>query len=227
MSKLFRAIIPLLVLASSAFAQEIPKDIKDKVDELISGAYQTAATRFPCKERPGGKAKMFRWQSVDRCLNEAAGMVDWEELTKKLESLRIGSGRISRAAFTEAVEASLSAHALPFEKVFTVKDGKALLPLTNSILRFLPADSLHNLPVFDRTGARVGTFAGTYTYERVGALASANTYRLTLFQYSDSNGNIQPAADKLLLDSYGVPWSSARSQPGFRLTSERLPFVRQ
>jgi hypothetical protein len=42
----------------------------------------------------------------------------------------------------------------------------------------------------------------------------------------DRNGNVQPAADKLLLDSYGVPWRDARAQRGFRLTSEKLPFGR-
>ena len=228
MSKLIHAIIPALLLAVSplAAAQDVSKDVKDKLDEFISSAYKVAMTGFPCKQKPGGKARILRWQGVDRCLNNAAGKVDWEDLTKRLESLRAGSGRISRSEFTSAVEASLSAHALPFEQVFSVRDDRALIPLTNSVLRFLPPDSLRDLPVFERTGTKVGTFAGVYTFERTGALASVNTYRLTLFQYADPNGNVHPAADKLLLDSYGVPWKDARTQPGFRLTSERLPFVR-
>ncbi len=221
----------LILILSTApfrlcFSQEVPKDVRDRIDELISAAYATAEEQFPCKVKPAGKAKIARWQDVDRCLNSAAGRVDWEDLTKKLESIRASSGRVSRAEFTDAVEASLSAHALLFEKVFLIKNEKALIPLTNSLLRFLPADSLRDLPVFDNTGARIGTFAGVYTFERAGALASANTYRLTLFQYADPNGNVHAASDRLLLDSYGVPWSAARQQRGFRLTSERLPFVR-
>jgi len=228
MSKLFSALIAVLLLAyvSSALSQDVPKDVKDKIDELISGAYQTASAGLPCKQKPAGKGRILHWQSVDRCLNDAAGRIDWEELTKKLENLRAGSGRLSRNDFTSAVESSLSAHALTLDQVFAVSDDRALLPLTNSLLRFLPADSLHDLPVFDRNGTKVGTFVGLYTFERTGALASVNTYRLTLFQYEDLNGDVQSAADRLLLDSYGVPWREARTQRGYRLTSERLPFVR-
>ncbi len=230
MLKIIRALIPALLLTSvvPSFSQDIPKDVKDRIDELISPAYQAAVAQFPCKVSPGGKARIVHWQQVDRCLNRAAGRVDWEDLTKKLESLRAGSGRLSRDDFTAAVEASLSAHALTFESVFSIKSEKALLPLTNSLLRFLPPDSLRDLPVFDSSGARIGTFVGIYTFERMGALASANAYHLTFFQYADASGNVQPAGDKnLLLDNYGVPWRDARAQRGFRLTSERLPFVRQ
>ncbi len=219
-------LILMIFPALPVFCQDVAKDVKAKVDELIVGAYKTAETNFPCKLRPSGKAKIVPWQRVDKCLNGAAGLVDWEELTKRLESIRAASGRMSRNEFTELVEASLSAHALPFEKVFEIKNEKALIPLTNSLLRFLPADSLHDLPVFDNRGERIGTFAGIYSFERTGGLASANTYRLTLFQYADANGNVHSASDRLLLDSYGVPWSAARQQRGYRLTSERLPFVR-
>lgn len=219
-------LILVLLTAPLCLSQDVPKDVKDKVDELIASAYRTAEQQFPCKVKPSGKARIVRWQQVDRCLNDAANRVDWEDLTKKLESIRAGSGRVSRGEFTDAVEASLSAHALPYEKVFLITNERALIPLTNSLLRFLPADSLRDLPVFDNSGARIGTFAGVYTFERKGALASANTYRLTLFQYADPNGNVHAASDKLLLDSYGVPWSAARPHLGFRLTSERLPFVR-
>ncbi len=229
MAKTIFSFIPILLLAAplAGSYQEVPKDVRDKIDELITGAYKTAEGQFPCKVKPAGKARIVRWQQVDKCLNEAAGRVDWEELTKDLENVRAASGRVSRSEFTDAVEASLTAHALTFEKVFLIKAEKVLIPLTNSLLRFLPPDSLRDLPVYDNRGERIGAFAGTYTFERAGALASANTYRLTLFQYADANGNVHSASDRLLLDSYGVPWNSARRQPGFRLTSERLPFVRK
>jgi hypothetical protein len=228
MVKPIRAIIPVLLLAfvPAASSQNVSKEMKDKIDGLISSAYQTATGQFPCRVKPGGKARILHWQRVDSCLNGAADRVDWSALSEKLQDLRSAAGNVSKVDFSAAIETSLSDHALTYEKVFQVKDEKALLPLTNSVLRFLPADSLQDLPVFDKTGAVVGSFVGVYTFERTGALASANTYRLTLFQYTDRNGNVQPAADKLLLDSYGVPWKDARTQRGFRLTSEKLPFSR-
>jgi hypothetical protein len=227
MSKPFHAILLFIsTFVPAAFAQSESNELKAKIDGLISSAYETASARFPCKVKPAGPARIIHWQSVDSCLNGAADRIDWSALSEKLEGLRAAAGNVSKVEFSSAVEASLSDHSLTFDKVFEVKDDRARLPLTNSVLRFLPADSLHDLPVFDKTGTLIGSFVGVYTFERAGALASANTYRLTLFQYADSNGNVQPAADRLLLDSYGVPWKEARTQRGFRLTSEKLPFSR-
>jgi len=196
--------------------------MKDKTDAVIAQAYNTAATKFPCKIKTRGKVDMLRCEEVDRCLNRAAAEVDWNVLAKQLQDLRNSVSGVSGSDFAAAVELSLSAHALAYDKVFLVKNAKARLPLTNSLLKFLPADSLQNLPVFDRTGTQVGTFSGVYSYERSGGLAAANTFRLALFQYTDRNGNVQSASDKLLLDSFGVPWRDAVNQRGFRLTSEKL-----
>lgn len=204
----------------------LPKDLQDKIDAIVAGAYQAATAEFPCKIGTGGKRRMMSWQKVDRCLNNAAGEVDWEGISKQLEALRIEPTRVSLDEFIGAVETALATHALPYEKVFTVKDERAFLPLTNSILKFLPADSLHDLPVIDRTGSEVGRFSGVYSYERKGGLASANIYRLMLFQYTDKLGNVQSASEKLLLDSFGVPWKDTRTQLGFRLTSEKLDVKR-
>jgi hypothetical protein len=165
---------------------------------------------------------MMRWEEVDRCLNGAVSRVEWNRLSLRLDGARASTQGYSAADFAAAVEASLSAGALTFERLFTMKEENILLPLTNSLLKFLPADSLMGLPVSDKFGTQVGTFAGVYSYERTGGLATANRYRLTLFQYTDRNGNLQSASEKLLLDSFGVPWKDARSQPGFRLPSERL-----
>ena len=53
-------------------------------------------------------------------------------------------------------------------------------------------------------------------------LASANMFRLVLFQYTDRDGQVQSSTERLLLDSFGVPWKDARSRKGFRLTMEKL-----
>jgi hypothetical protein len=208
--------------AAQDSAQDVPKPLKDQIDTIVAGAYAAASQGFPCKIKGRGKPKILRWEQVDRCLNEAADRPDWEALSDKLTALRIASRGVSVAELKAAVDASLDAHALPFEKVFAVSGEKVLLPLTNSLLKYLPPDSLANLPVTDKRGKSVGTFAGVYSFERMGGLASANTYKLSLFQYTDRNGNLQSATDKLLLDSFGVPWSEAKSQRGFRLVSDKL-----
>jgi hypothetical protein len=102
-----------------------------------------------------------------------------------------------------------------------VKEAEALLPLSNSLLRFLPEDSLLDLPVYDNSGKRIGTFAGVYSFEKIGEISGARN-RHALFQYKDLKGSIQASPDRLLLDSFGVPWKDALSQSGFRLPSDKL-----
>jgi hypothetical protein len=210
----------LSCLAQRGPAQDVPKEVKAKIDAAIEGAYQSASAAFPCKLKSRGKPSMLHWELVDRCLNDASTRVDWDSLSMELENLRKG---MAQSDFAAAVDASLSEHAVPYEKVFSVKDDGALLPLTNSILKYLSPNGLQNVAVFDKTGKKLGTFSGVYAYERTGGLATANTYRLTLFQYTDSTGNIQSATDRLLLDSFGVPWKEAGSSGSFRLNSEKLP----
>jgi hypothetical protein len=222
LKRLACTVVALSSLVAPALCQDVPKEMKDKIDAAVVEAYRAVAASFPCKIKTGGKAHMLRWEGVDRCLNNAAGKVEWEALSKQLQSLRDSVYVISESSFAAEVDATLSAHALTFDKVFSVKDPKACLTLTNSLLKFLPADSLQNLPVFNKTGMQVGIFSGVYISERTGGLATANPYRLALFQYTDRNGNMQSPTDKLLLDSYGVPWRDAMSQRGFRLISEKL-----
>jgi hypothetical protein len=213
----------LVLIPISSQGQGLPAEVKEKVESIINGAYQTATAKFPCKLKSKGSPKMLRRQDVDSCLNAASDRVDWDAISSQLQNLR-QTNRIPWAELIAAVESSMAAHPLSYEKVFIVKDTKALLPLTNSLLKFLPPDSLQNAPVFLKSGEKVGTYSGVYTFERSGELAAANSYRLSIFQYTDSKGDLQaPAAsNRLLLDRYGVPWKDAISQPGFRLTSERL-----
>ena len=205
------------MLAASAFGQGASKAVEAKVDAIVAKAYASAAAGLPCKVKTRGKAKMLRWEDVDRCLNEAEQRVDWEGLRAEIAALGGVPDEIASIA-----DAAMAAGAVAYDKVFTVASSEASLPLTNSVLKFLPADSLSNLPVIDAQGTRVGTFVGTYTFERVGGLATANTYKLALFQYADVNGNVQSSPDKLLLDSFGVPWKDAAGQRGFRLRIEKL-----
>ncbi len=203
-------------------SQEPTADFTGQVNALVARAYREAAGSFPCEIKTRGKPRMLRWENVDRCLADAANRVDWEGLAAELAEIRETAGKSSAGGFESAVQKALDANALRYDQVFTVKNNDSLLPLTNSLLKYLPPDSLLNLPVIDKVGTDLGTFAGTYAYERTGGLASANTYRLIVFQYKDHNGSMQSASDKLLLDSFGVPWKQASSQAGFRLPSDRL-----
>jgi hypothetical protein len=111
---------------------------------------------------------------------------------------------------------------LPYEKVFIVKDVRALLPLSNALLKFLPEGSLQDLPVTEKLlKKQVGTFSGIYLFEKSGEV-SGNRNRLVLFQYTDDKGKIHSASERLLLDTFGVPWEEAMSQPGFRLPAEKI-----
>jgi hypothetical protein len=204
-------------------SQQLGKEVQEKLESIVTATYKAATADFPCKVKTRGKLRVIRWQDTDKCLNDAVNRVDWEALSAELAPLRAASGQHPAADFNAAVDAAFSAHALAYEKVFALKRDDAHLPLTNSVLRYLPADSLEDVPVIDKTGRQVGTFAGTYLSERTGGLATANTYRLALFQYKDANGNMQSPNEKLLLDSFGVPWGAVKGQPGFRLTIEKLP----
>jgi hypothetical protein len=166
---------------------------------------------------------MIRWQDVEDCLNGAEANVDWESLSRQLQKMRQDGG-FSKTDVSPVVESALTAHAMQYDKVFSVKEKESLLPLSNTLLKFLPADSLQDLPVYAKSGERIGTFAGVYSFEKTGGLNAANYYRMSMFQYLDLRGSIQsPAiAGRLMLDSFGVPWKDAATQPGFRLTADKL-----
>lgn len=219
-------ILVLICPAGAVNGGDLPKAVREGIDAAVADAYRAASAGLPCRIKGRGKPKRFRWEEVDRCLNEAVSRVDWAALSATLEGIRAANKSVTETEFIASVEASISAGALAFDKVFTTKDEGILVPLTNSLLKFLPPDSLVGLAVTDKAGTQVGTFAGTYSYDRSGGLATANQFRLTLFQYTDRSGNVQAASGRLLLDTYGVPWEEARSQPGFRLPAEKLTLSR-
>jgi hypothetical protein len=219
------ALTGMLLFCFSAFGygQSPSVAVQVQIDELIAEAYQSATIKFPCKLKARGKPKMLRWEDADKCMNQASDRVDWEEISVRLQSIRESYG-LQAVDLISAVESSLTEQEIPFEKVFQVKekDIEALLPLSNSLLKYLPSESLMDLPVYSKEGDRVGSFSGVYSYERSGGLAMANSFKISLFQYTDQNGRVQAPTGRLLMDSYGVPWKGALKQPGFRLPSDKL-----
>ena len=209
----------------AAPAGQLSREITEKIDAAIASAYLAASAKLPCKIAVNFRYRMLRWQDVDKCMDQAQNRVNWEELLVNLKSLRPPG--ISEGDFAAAVESSLSRQALSYDKIFQVKGKNVLLPLTVPILKYLPPDSLMDQPIFDQKGKQqLGTFAGVFFYEHSGGLAGANPYRLAQFQYKDLQGKIQVPSDRLLFDSYGVPWEKVKAQPGFRLTNKALEEIR-
>jgi hypothetical protein len=206
--------------AASGSSQTPSEALKSKVDAVISAAYQSAAARFPCNLKARGKARMLRWEDVAKCLNEANDGVDWRDISHQLRQIREDGG-FQVSDISAAVESSLSAHAVTYNKVFAVKGTEALLPLSSSLLKFLPENSLLDLAVYDQSGTKIGTFSGVYSFQKIGSISGIQQ-RHALFQYTDLKGNMQASPDRLLLDSFAVPWKDALSQPGFRLPSDSL-----
>jgi hypothetical protein len=210
----------LAAFAGSGLCQVSNEDLKAKVDAVVSEAYQSASAVFPCKVKGGGKQKMLSWESIEDCLYKANQQIDWESLSKRIREIR-DNGRYQIPDILREVESSLTRNALVFDRVFLVKKTESLLPLSNTVLRYLPENSLMDLPVFDKSGRQVGTFAGGYTFEKMGEI-SGSRQEHSVFQYADAAGKIHSSSDKLLLDSFGVPWNAANSQPGFRLNSDKF-----
>jgi hypothetical protein len=228
MFSLTRACAILFVLFAATHAAagaQAPKEVADKIDGIVALAYQAAAAKLPCKISTQAYYPMLRWQNVDKCLDQAQNRLDWDAFVAKLKAAR--PAHVSEEAFAVAVGESLDKQAIPFNRFFQVKSKKAFLPLTNSILKYLPPSSLVDQPVYDQKGkVQLGTFLGVFFYEHQGGLASANAYRLSQFQYKDNQGRIQVplsgSSDRILYDNFGVPWDKIMARPGFRLTHKKL-----
>ena len=208
-------------LAVPGFSQNPSQELRVKVDAIIATAYKQASSRFPCKLGTAGKAKMGSWKNVENCVNPAHDLVEWDGLFTEIQKVR-DQGRYQTEDMVAAIEASLTAQAIPYDKVFIVNQEKALLPLSNSLLKFLPSKSLVGLPVYDQKGVLLGIFAGAYATEKSGGLEFTKSYQMVNFQYTDLKGNMQAPTDPFLLDLFGVPWSDAKSQLGFRLPPDKL-----
>jgi len=214
----------ILSLALPALGQNYRDELKKKVDEIIVQAYREASVKFPCQLKTSGKAKMGRWKDVENCVNPAHDLVDWDGHAGALKKIREDE-RVSREDMAIVVEAALTAQALSYDKVFLVKEKEAvvaLLPLSNSLLKFLPDNSLTELTLYNKKGDLLGVLFGAYSFERSGGLEFMTGYNMVSFQYTDLNGILQAPGERFLLDSYGVPWRDAWHQRGFRLPSNKL-----
>jgi len=231
MNTLLRAVLFFSIclgLVLPAQGQANREEIKNKVDAIVAQAYKEASARFPCRLRTSGKMNMGRINDLENCVNPAHDRVNWESHAAALRKIR-DEERISHEALTAIVETALTEQMLSYDKVFSVnrkEEATALLPISNSLLKFLPEKSLVDLTVYRKNGELLGTFIGAYPFDRGGGLTYMTEYRMMNFQYTDLRGDAQAPTETFLRDSYGVPWRDVWFQPGFRLPSNRLLYWR-
>lgn len=139
--------------------------------------------KLPRRIKTRGEPKMMRWEDVDKVLNEAAK--------------RLGDQPCK----------------LRFRDLFYVKEKEEVwFPLTNSVVRLVPDESLAGLPVSTREGVELGPYVGKVRYERAGNLYAVRSYSLYYFQYRGSDERIHAVGERLLLDEFGVPWSQLQDR---------------
>jgi hypothetical protein len=223
----FIAIITICLTGFTAagFGQIDREEIQEKVDAAIAQAYESASKQFPCRLRTSGKVRMVRRPDLDRCLNNANNRVDWPALSRQIQEIRMHY-RFQELDMVDIVESSLSKQAIAYYRVFDIREERALLPLSNSLLKFLPEGSFDGMPVHSGDGELLGAFSGIFSYEKRGGLSSAESFEMRYFQYTDFKGTIHTPPERFLLDLYAVPWKEAMYKPGFRLPSNEIILIR-
>jgi hypothetical protein len=211
--------------ATAGFGQGSMGEMRGKVDAVIAQAYESAAEQFPCRLRTRGKVNMVRRPDLDRCLNYAYDRVDWKTVSSRILEIREQYG-FQEIDIVDLIETSLSSKTIPYDRVFDIREENAFLPLSNSLLKFLPDGSFDGMPVYSSEGELLGMFAGVYSYEKRGGLSSADSFQLIYFQYVDFDGKVHTPSERFLLDSYAVPWKEAMYKTGFRLPSNEIILAR-
>ena len=210
----------LVYCSCAAFSQSETKALETKVDDIVISAYKIASSQFPCKLGVSGNQKRLDWKKIEACMNNAYEKVNWEDVSDQLRKLR-EHYRVQSSELNSMAERFLAAHAIPFNQVFVVKSKNAQLPLSSSLLKFLPENSLQDLPIFDSFGKKIGVFTGVYYFEKIGEI-SGRVNRIALFQFTDPYDKVTAAPERLLLDSFGVPWKDAANQAGFRMPPDKI-----
>lgn len=98
--------------------------------------------------------------------------------------------------------------ALTFADLFAAETSDTLLPLTNTVVRLAPEESLEGLPVRDEKGGVLGKYRYKYCYSRSGE----QRYTLWFFQYETPEGRLQQTGNALLLDRYAARWSELKDR---------------
>lgn len=140
-----------------------------------------AEFKVPINLKTRGKPKIGKWEQVDEILNG---------LGQRME--------VAACEFT-------------FGELFrNKKEDELYFPLTNTVLRVVPEESLSGIRVFGKDGQALGVFANRVRYERSGGLQFQNSYSVYYFQYADLADKLQSVGHRLLLDDFVVRWSDIK-----------------
>lgn len=142
-----------------------------------------ADLELPKRVKTDGRHDVAKWQDIDKLLNELA---------------QVSEG--TNCNFT-------------FSEIFRIEEESPLFPLTNSVIRVVPEESLKGVPVFNKEAEKIGSFAGQVRYERTGGLYARRSYTIYYFQYEREDGKLDSAGGggQLLLDRYLTKWGDIKA----------------
>jgi hypothetical protein len=159
------------------------------------------------------KGGIARWDQVDQVLNRKV-LPRVAILARFRREASAGSSPPSNPK--TGLREVLKSTSVLFSDLFRISDSD-YFPLTNSVLKFVPEASLQGVGVFEKSGKRLGTFAGKSRYERGGDLYGTRAYSLITFEIETPQGDFQSAGNDNLLDRFVVRWADIKSRPAVDL----------
>ncbi len=164
----------LSMFLTVAFAAVLPAGTRvDDLKKSLLARFGGTGLRF----RTG---KILRFEEVDRRLAEITSWLAGQGA----EGLAPGELRLT------------------FGELFTAPSPQALFPLTNTVVRLAPEESLSGLTVRDERGRELGAYRFKYSFTS----SKGKTYTLWCFQYETPEGRLQQTGHALLLDRWLALW---------------------
>jgi hypothetical protein len=149
--------------------------------------------KLPADLKTRGKPRVAKWELVDKTLNN---------VSKSLGGL--------------TCEYS-------FGQLFRTKHEELYFPLTNSLVRLVPDESLAGIEVFNEELERIGLFEGKVRFEKSGNLYARSSYTIYYFQFRTESGKLESVPRQMnLLDRYLVRWADIRDKVALRTVKTEL-----
>ena len=176
--KAFRCLMPMFL--TMAFAAVLPAGTR--AEDLKRAALE----RFGGTGLRFRTGKTLRFEEVDRRLAEITAWL----AEQGAQGLAPGELRLT------------------FGEIFAVPSPQALFPLTNTVVRLAPEESLSGLTVRDERGRELGAYRFKYSFTS----SKGKTYTLWCFQYETPEGRLQQTGHALLLDRWLARWTEIASR---------------
>lgn len=191
-------------------------------ESVVKEAAQALRKGPPKKLKTRGKSRIIRWEDLDAALAKLPSQMDYESLDKRLRDLMSKDTGFApnNEVLGDIIGRTLAQEEVRYADLFTQDDGD-LLPITNTVLKFLPEETWKDVPVYDKKGQPLGRFMGKYPYEKSGGLLTTKTYRVYYFQYLDKENTSQTAAapDYIERDAFCVRWADVKDRPALTLAT--------